>query len=209
MLPKDIQNYVKKKIISRIIVFLLLQIACIFLIVSGFNLLDNLGIVWKVFIVVSVIFIPFCVSGVPFKLIDRSWMGKILSVSVETVVDATSQFGYRPRLYRKNKIVLKIEREDKKICEERVGIYPTAEETHGLGYFSKSKTSGDINDDVVYYKPGAFVYHFYGLQNVVVFKENCNRVDCVICSTVNPILRDDCFCCGHSLIKPEIIKTKT
>ena len=205
MLPKDIQKYIKKKIlfkwVCRISAFLILATIDAFLLWASLSLIGNMHIIFKMFFYVAFIILPFWLSGVPHKLIDKSWKGKILDVSVATATEATNEFGYRPRLYRKNKIVLKIEREDGKILVKKTAGYPVAEETHGMGYFQHSKTSGDANSKAENYNIGEDVYHFYGLENLVVLSKSSDSIYCVVCSAANPKTRDDCFCCGHSLIK--------
>ena len=205
MLPKDIQKHIKKKIlfkwVCRILAFLILATIDALLFWSSRTLIGDMHIILKIFFYVAFIILPFWLSGVPHKLIDKSWKGKILDVSVATATEASNEFGYRPRLYRKNKIVLKIEREDGKILVKKTAGYPVADETRGMGYFSKSKTSGDINKKADNYNIGDDVYHFYGLENLVVLSNSSDSIDCIVCSATNPKTRDDCFLCGHSLIK--------
>ena len=61
---------------------------------------------------------------------------------------------------------------------------------------------GDVAHDVENYRVGDEVYHFYGLDDLVVRREGGRSiVECVVCSTTNPVHRADCFCCGRTLAK--------
>ena len=61
---------------------------------------------------------------------------------------------------------------------------------------------GDVAHDVENYRVGDEVYHFYGLDDLVVRREGGRSiVECVVRSTTNPVRRRYCFCCGHTLAK--------
>ena len=208
MLPRSIQRLVKRRIILRIVAFLLLEAVSVFLVATVLSSTYEFDPISLAVICAIILFTPFFISGFPFKLIDRPWCGRIISVELETKPDAC-MVGGKPILYIKNTIVLTIEKDDGKLCTKQVlslgsrasnaeygWEYRSAQ--FGNGYYAM----GEVTHDIENYHVGDEVYHFYGLDDLVVRREGGRSiVECVACSTTNPVERDDCFNCGHTLIK--------
>ena len=208
MLPLSIQRLVKRRIILRIVAFVLLEAISallVFVVSSSSYKIEPISLT---VICTIIVITPVLISGFPFKLIDKPWRGRRIAVDVETKPDAC-MVGGKPILYIKNTIVLTLEKDDGKLCTKQVlslgsrasnaeygWEYRSAQ--FGNGYYAM----GEVTHDIENYRVGDEVYHFYCLDDLVVRREGGRSIaECVACSTVNPAERSECFNCGHTLIK--------
>ena len=207
MLPRDIQSLIKKRIVLRIIAFLFLEAISVFLILAISNSYYDFNLISLIVVCAVVILFPFVVSGFPLKLINKPWRGRIISVEVETKSDAC-MVGGKPHIYIKNSIVLTIEKENGKFCTKEVlslGSLP-GKADHGwerrnIKLGMDHYAIGDVTHDIENYHVGDEVYHFYGLDDLIVRREGGRSIiECVACSTTNPVHRKDCFYCGRTLV---------
>lgn len=202
-LPKDIVQYVNKKVIWRVIIFVLLEIAWIAVSALTWQYFAaKTNVFFHISIVILLGIIPFWLSGVPFKLIDKSWMGTVTDVSVKAETGTYIAGGGKAFPYDKNVIYLKVRTdngEEKCIPAREFGIrshpgFPVPNE-------------GDITQHLNDYSVGDKVYHFYGLKYNYMVKKNYDMIECVVCGCYNQQVRDHCINCGHSLIKEKTINT--
>ena len=210
MLPKDIKSYIVRKIIFRIVAFVLLELGSVLLLLALLRSYYDFH-PWVFLVVGAVIFIlPFFLVGFPHMLLDRNWRGKITAVDIKTGVDSC-MIGGKPHMYIKNSIILTIEKENGKICTKEVlslGATPSNAD-HGwecrdlkFGIGRGCYAVGDVTHDIENYRIGDEVYHCYGLDDLIVRREGGRSiVECIVCSTTNPAYRNDCFCCGRTLMK--------
>ena len=208
MLPLSIQRLVKRRIILRIVAFVLLEAISAFLVATVLSSTYDFEPMSLVVICAIILLTPFFISGFPLRLIDKPWCGRIIAVDVETKSDAC-MVGGKPHIYIKNSIVLTIEKENGKFCTKEVISLGSSAKNADYGWEYRSAqfgsgyyAMGDVTHDIENYRVGDEVYHFYGLDDLVVRREGGRSiVECVACSTANPAERDDCFNCGHTLIK--------
>ena len=186
-LPKDLQKYCRKRIWKRVVPCIILIFAFVTVLILWGNVIfdtDNKAVQISCYIVVMLS--PFVITGVPHKLIDSTYHGRIKKVDIVTTTDNDSSVKpTRERLYLKNTIYLTIERPNGKL------IYKKA-------YSGKARLQQNINA----YNEGNLVFHLYGTNTVVVLPDTNDRsVHCSVCGSSNDIENDQCRDCGHSLIK--------
>ena len=189
-LPADIKRYIAKKVIFRLSVCFVLEAAAVAAIALwGGKLFAsvNAGITALCYIVV--LLIPFAITGVPFKLIDRTWCGVVEKVDVNTTYDYERRF--RPTLegtYLKNTIYLTVMPPDK----EHLIIKKV--------YAGRAKLQQHIND----YVKGDKVFHLYGTQHTIVLPVPPEtHVQCAVCGTMNDLAENKdkkCHNCRLTLI---------
>lgn len=190
ILPDDIQRKVVNSIIKKVFPCIVLEIIIVLYIVfwgeKSFKMVD-LGV--RVLIYVVLIIVPFVVTGVPLKLIDRSWKGEIVAINVNMgLVRSVNGRGVRDGSY----LILKIKRDDGKIIEHTLNVF-----TYANAMKSNRARSEFAEDD---YAVGDKVYHYYGIKRLLIIHKDKSR-ECVICGANNPEHNDRCFNCGHSIIK--------
>ena len=196
-LPRDIVQYVNKKITRSVFLFVALS-----LLSCGINIFA-----WEYFatkttplfhmsIVLLLCGAPFFVSGFPWKLIDKSWSGTVIDVLIEEEQGVNHTSAGRGELYVKNVIYLKVRKNNGK--EKYIPVREFGIRRHkGFPVPNEGDVTNHLND----YSIGDSVYHFYGLKHCFVVKKNSEMLDCVICGAQNQKGRKNCLNCGHSLIK--------
>ena len=196
-LPNDIVRYVNRKIARCVIIFVLLESIAIGInILSWEYLATNTNIVFHICILLFLCIIPFFASGLPVKLIDKSWSGVVTEVFIKEKTGTYTTGGGKIFPYDKNVIYLKVQKDNgKKVCVV----------AHEFGIRSHAGFSvpneGDATQHLNEYSVGDKVYHFYGLKHNYIVKKNSEMIECVICGSHNQKERNDCLNCGHSLIK--------
>ncbi len=186
-LPKDLRKYCRRKILTRIIPCAIL--VCIFatiLMLWGKSIFNTDNKEFQVSCYILVMLIPFVLTGVPHKLIDRTYYGTVKKVDIVTTTDNKSSVKpTRENLYTKNTIYLIIQQPSGKTIYKKV-------------YRGKASFQQNINT----YHEGDSVFHLYGTNAVVVLPDTTKAtVHCVVCGSSNNIENDKCQDCGHSLIK--------
>ncbi len=186
-LPKDLMSYCRKTILIRVIPCILL--ICIFasiLLLWGDILINTDVLEFKISCYVLIMIIPFAITGVPHKLIDTTYCGKIKKVDIITTHDNDSSFKpTREHIYLKNTIHLTIEKQNGKLIYKKV-------------YSGKARLQQHLDT----YQVGDTVFHLYGTNQVIVLPNTTNTVvSCPVCGTANPIEHDNCRNCKHSLVK--------
>ena len=202
-IPKDIRNYVRKKVIFNVLFFVCLEALAVVINVSLFEELRvrlNVGI--HILLIIALQIIPFFISKFPFSVIDKSWRGEVVAVNINTKTDAFFAGG-KSYSYTNHQIMLDVKKENNKVVKikaKEVGE-PNPETTWLLGYTVPNQ--GHITAFINYYSVGDTVYHFYGIPHYYIAKKQSDKNDCVICGTQNSSERDTCLNCGYSLIKAD------
>ncbi len=187
-LSKDLKRYVTNCILKRIIPFVILTVALIVVLVLWGNVIfktDNK--VFQCSCYVLTMLLPFAVTGVPFKLIDKTYFGKVIKVDVVTALDSKSavKVGGDMMWYNKNTIFLTVLLDNGKQIKTKV-------------YEGEAKLEQYINT----YKEGDRVFHLYGTKTTIVFpKESETHVQCSVCGASNDTSEKICRICSHTLIK--------
>ena len=196
-LPNDIVKYINRKVARCVIIFVILEsIAIGISILSWEYLATNTNIVFHICILFFLYIIPFFASGLPFKLIDKSWSGVVTEVFIKEETGTYTSGGIRSFPYVKNVIYLQVQKDNGKevrVVAREFGIRSRA------GF--PVPNEGDVTMHLDEYCVGDRVYHFYGLKHNYIVKNKSEIIECVICGSHNQKERSDCLNCGYTLIK--------
>lgn len=182
-LKKFARNYVVKRVVACIVMFALLAV---FLFLC-MEIIFPAGLVSiKALFAITVLSLPFIITGVPFNLLDKTYYGTIENVTVETTVDSYAKA--RPvweTLYVRNTVYLSIRTPDGKVIDKKV-----------------YSAQANRNQNYDMYKNGDRVFHLCGSKYTVILpKKSDTHVECAVCGASNDINNDKCRNCRHTLIK--------
>lgn len=187
ILPNDLLRFSLKQALKRIIPCLVLLVLFgSVLIIWGERIFNNTNDVFRISGYFLIMLIPFALTGVPFKLLDRTYFGVVTDVSLITTIDnESSAWPTIEGAYRKNTIYLTVKLPDgrqirRKALEARVGSLQPIDR----------------------YQKNDRVFHLYGSRYTVILPKSQDKTYiCSICGTTN--MTDDIVCraCGHTLIK--------
>lgn len=187
-LPHDIKVHIAKKLFPRILLFTTLIIATVFVervfhstLVAHYA---GAGGLYYVIIIPNIMLL----SGVPKEFIDKSWRGEIVGVYVKKHLDNTQYIPASCESMRdRYSIHLKLKLDD--------GNIKTVEACHDYEKFDENLKGVRYT-----YKVGMRVLHVYGTKCIQILpNDDSEWINCVICADNNPIERDKCQSCGHTL----------
>ena len=182
-LPQDLQHFARRKVLRRVVPCALLFIAfAVVLVLWGdivFPIKDTFN---KVVVYTVVMLLPFVFTGVPFKLFDRTFFGKVEGIEIDTRWNKGTR---HERSYITNTYILTVRTTDGKVIEQK-----------GL------TTGKKLEHTETVYKVGDGVFHLYGSKHVVVFPETSeSTLICPVCGSLNNADGKKCYNCGHTLVK--------
>ena len=185
-LPKDLTLFSVKTALKRIVpCVLMLILFSVALTFWGDVILPIKKEPVKTILYVIVMLVPFAVTGVPYKMLDRTYTGTVQKVEITTTVDnAYHSKPTRESLYYKNTVYLHVMQENGVVIRQKV-----------------SEKDARAAQNLEAYKVGDKVFHLYGsTQTIVLPEEKDELVQCAICGEAN--YKDECHCklCGHTLI---------
>ena len=201
-LPLSLKRKRMRNILLRIVLCLFLLFVVIFVIVMWGNKLFPLTLQSKagykglqgLFYVILLI-LPFIISGVPIKLIDKSWSGMITSVKVLENLGTTPN----PRnviIFPKQDLILTIKTDAGKEIEFTVlslanAVKPTLEVSNvGKIYYHTHE-----------FCVGERVHKYYGYKHLFVSYEKYHQVKyCISCGSKNTLNEIACWHCGCELL---------
>lgn len=185
--PKSVKAKVSREIAKRFIWLLVLLV--IAFVIADWMAADNVeNLNFKsagpLTMTVIIYVLPFIISGVPLKLIDKSWYGKIISIETESVKDRNS--GSEPvdrNHFLKQTALIKTSKG--KLYEKK--IYDEGTLLHENG--------GEV------YSVGDTVAHIYGTDYLVPIRDKNDTKKCVVCAYCgckSPGGTTECHNCGCS-----------
>ena len=186
-IPYDLKrysrNYALKRILACVVMLALLGTA----LALWIDIIFSPKLVsFKILFCIVVMAVPFILTGVPFKLFDRTYCGTVERVDVETTVDSDAKS--KPTwqtLYWRNIVYLTVRCEDGKLIKSKV---------------QSERVSAHHNEDL--FKAGDKVFHLYGSKYTVILpKKSDTHVECAVCGSSNNIENDRCRNCEHTLVK--------
>ena len=204
-LPVSLKRKIIRNIIIRSVVcFLLLAIFILVIILWGNKIFpatfeNNKGYAGlKVMFYIIFLLIPFIITGVPFKIIDKSWSGTITAVEIKENLGTTSNPRY-VYVYPKEDLILTIRKDDGKEIKQTV-----------LSLVERFKPGQDKtpNGKVFYhthkYNVGDRVYKYYGFKHLYLVPDNYqNSKICICCGSQNKIEAQSCWYCNSELLKQD------
>ena len=202
-LPLSLKKKIAQRIIIRSIACTLLLAIFIFVIAMWGNRIfpttqsHHLGYAGlRIMFYVIFLLIPFIITGVPFKLIDKSWSGTITKVEIKENLGTKSNPRY-VYVYPKQDLILTIRREDGKEIQKTVlslveKFEPGIDSSHiGKTFYHSHK-----------YNIGDRVYKYYGFKHLYLVPESYqNTKICICCGSPNKTEDKSCWYCHSELIK--------
>ena len=187
--PDNFKKFIRRQVLKRVVPCAVLFCGlALILAFFGKDLFPTDSTIAHYFFYLIVLLIPFVVTGVPFKLIDRSYLGTVEKVDVETTYDNSEPL--KPNivyLYAKNTIYLSIRLKNGKMLHKKV-------------YEGKEKYQQHLE----IYQVGDLVFHLYGSSYTVVIPANpIKQAQCPICGDWNDKTDDTCRNCGAQLLTKE------
>lgn len=199
IIPDDLKKYAKKyllvKICSCIILLAILFTVLILFSDQIFNPEGSLYRIKEFVCIASVIFICF-ITGVPLKLIDRTFFGTVEKVTVTT--------GYNSRAAGKRQSTLNSRTVSHRGFYSIITMDITIKTSDGKNLTRKISSEPPLEnnnyDDI--FKQGDCVFHLYG-TNIYVKIPNDKKVKiaCPVCGVLNLQSSSRCEECKHSLVK--------
>lgn len=196
-LPLSLKQKRAREITMRIICCILLLLLFIFIIITWGNRLfpttlkSRMGYTGlRIMFYILLLSIPFLVTGIPLKLIDRSWCGTISSVTIEENLRASG--GGRPKLHRDYDLVLSIKTDDGKNIEKTI-----------LSFNSRDPAtrSGKIHHQEHKINVGDRVYKYYGFKHLyIVPQKYCEHKNCIVCGSKNKYDQKRCWYCDAEIL---------
>ena len=191
-LPDNFKNFIRRQILKRAISCAILFFGLVLILAFfGKNLFPTDIAIARYSFYLIVLLIPFAVTGVPFKLIDRSYCGTVEKVTIKTTTDnSETQKLNIVYLYVKNTVYLSIRQSNGKRMHKKV-------------YEGKAKYQQHLDT----YQVGDLVFHLYGSQHTIVIPDKKSKqIQCPICGNWNEQEADFCKNCDAFLIKKENIE---
>lgn len=189
--PSDIRQYVQNRILRRIVPCAALTV----LLIVVFLVFDSVffGAPDKPFRIQSQILayalafiIPMLITGVPFKMMDRSFEGRVEKIHVYTTVEDP-----RRALHMNN------------AQYQRLNVRLTIRTPEGMRIRRSVAKSRMVDKRILeWYQKGDAVLHLYGTRYTIVLpKTQTDPVRCVICGKKSESGAVRCAECGYSLIR--------
>jgi hypothetical protein len=199
-LPEDVRRFRNRRLIRKgfLCAASLLAMALL-LYFAGDRLFSALGksrVIMEVFLML----LPFYFTKFPWILKDSSWRGEVISSRIATERQAVGGGASRRagrRLVDVNVLYLTVRKEDGTEMETVAAQFISTKK-----YASKDLPYGRAVEYENLYLPGDFVYHFYGINRLLVLHPHTNdHVSCLVCGSRNRYSSHSCWECGHTLPK--------
>ena len=191
LLPKDLIAHRRRQIFKRVVLCtILLTLLATALVLWGDAIFNTKYPSFDATCYLAILLLPFAITGVPFKLIDRTYSGVIKQVEIETTaaVDNTSVRPTYNKLYTKNTIYLTVELTNGKVIRKKA-------------YSGKAALQEHLDT----YHEGDAVFHLYGTKTTVVLPTKSDTtICCAVCGASNDVAYTTCHQCQHTLVKTTI-----
>ncbi len=193
-IPSDYTPYIRKQILRRVIPLIISEaVLGIIIFLFGERMFAAGSEEFQMTACIAVMVIPFICTGVPVKLIDKTFYGEVLDVKIKNAIGSTDMFAIRREVFRKITTTVVVRTPDGNIVEKVVYDYKPEEASE----FDK-------------YEVGDKVFHLYLSKYVVkVLPESKNRSRCPVCGAVNPQNGGACDTCGSTLMGHETFEEIT
>lgn len=184
IVPKDVRKKARKQVYERLVILIIgLVVAYVIVdyIYPGLSSDTNFGF-GNLSTTIAVIFvIPFLISGIPFRVIDRDYFGEIIRIDITN--NKTKWMGYHTVSYTRRMALIKTK--EGKLYEKDI-------EYKGDIYSGDTQQIYSVGDKVIHVRR---TDHLYPVRE----GKDDRPVVCVICGTTAQVGRKKCGCCGASL----------
>ena len=182
--PDDIKKYVHRNILKRVNPCIVLVVVSLVLVYLAYDYLESFGYLNPICALILCLLFSFIVTGVPIRLIDKSYTGTIVDIRVKKI--KWMDKGFKCTGGIKTLVLLDIRDNKNNIITHEV---------------NNSKLDEHGYDEI--YSIGDKVFHVYGTDylGVVPFKKDYSV--CVVCGANNRHIKGKCDICKFSLINIE------
>lgn len=187
--PKDIKKFVLKKRLARIIPFICIEAsAAVLLFFAPF--LQNVSNLNKILTFSAVTLLCCFFTGVPLKMIDRTWAGEVTRVQYRRIRRSSTPGKPSVESWRQqdfelfNAFVLFIKTDKGRVIKRKAG--------EKLLIFTPN--------DKEEYAPGDYVVHVAGTDHTVILNRKDN-IRCAVCGASSEKGSETCHSCGYHLIE--------
>ncbi|MBE6694149.1 MAG: hypothetical protein E7589_05245 [Ruminococcaceae bacterium] len=189
--PPDLKNYTRREVLKRVVPCILLLALLGYVLFSfGEEIIGTHKALAKMICYPLIMLIPFILTGVPFKMLDSSWTGEIIHVTVKEGLSAAN--GAARRIYGDVKVIVTIRKTSGKALRYKMQA----------AVFPRGEGKGNVERALNMYPVGAKVCHLYGTKHIVVIPSTSNTmVLCPVCADDNDKEERACRSCGHTLVK--------
>ncbi len=195
-LPRELSDFIKKQKMKRIIPCAVMEIMiALVLILWGNTIVRTDVLPFKIAVYLLALILPFVITGVPFKVLQKPWRGEIIKVDIQDGVAFTADTDmHRP--HGTLTFVLTVQGDDGKIIikETNAGTYTTV-------WWERVQNT---NPDHIAnrYQVGDRVFQLGKQYPIIVLpKPEDQHCQCAVCGRTNAIENDVCEECRHALIK--------
>lgn len=188
-LPNDVKKLVNIRILKRIVPCAVLVVICaLFLVFFGDRIFNTDVIEFKISCYILVMLVPFLITGVPYKLLDKSYCGTVERVDVVSGIGFKSSVNLkREMLYHKNIVLLTIKTDEGKILQKKV-------------------REEDVQNvkNLQAFREGDVVFHLLGSDHtVIISRGGSDKIGCAVCGSLNNIDDEKCHYCGYTVVKKQ------
>ena len=199
-LPASLKRRRNQRIIIRIVsCILLLAFVLVVMFLWGRQIFpipdDTIGDIFRIILYVLLSLLPFVITGVPKKLIDRSFSGTVTAVEIKETT-GTYTVGGRPWPYTKEDMILTIKKDDGKSIKFNV-LSLGVKENH----WRFVSVLGKIEHHTTEYNVGDRVHKYYGYKHLYVEPAKTqDSKQCIVCGVKNPLQSTVCWDCHSELL---------
>ena len=199
-LPLSLKRKRKQRIIIRSVVCFLLLASFIFIIIMWGNKLFPITFDYRkgytglrILFYVLFLCVPFLVTGIPLKLIDKSWSGTITSITVVEKLATTDNPKYIYP-FPKQDLILTIQNDQGK--EIKYTVLSLSERNHR----NVTDNIGKIHYHTHEFCVGDRVHKYYGYKHLFVSYQKTHKTKyCISCGSKNNLTEIKCWYCSSEL----------
>ena len=187
IVPEDVLAIGRQKRRDCVIKFCVFLLTSVFVLVFANDWLNSVSRENKVITYIFFFVLPFVFSGFPYKLMDKTWYGRVVKAELRKVL--CKDYNYYYRYIRKWRPVVDIIKYKDNFLTETTTNVALKEDGH-----------------LDMYHEGNTVVHVYGCEYLYVMPLDArDPVVCVVCGMKNYSEEDNagnrgcCKSCGHSL----------
>ena len=182
-LPRDVIKKRNTRVGLKIASFILGEGAALFI---AYLFSTNSTEIATMFTYLIAVAIPVFITGVPHKLIDKTTLGEVVKVGVNTAPTAAMKDGPKS-MHHQTTVTLYIK-------DQKGGI-----SVHKIGNMDTKRSFGYKD-----FKQGDIVFHLYGTKHYILLPLNDGMdCKCVLCGTTVSGDNTRCGSCGHTLVKSD------
>ena len=143
--------------------------------------------------------LPFLITGVPLKLIDKSFSGTIRKAEIKDKINYGSGGSMkRTGSYLQSDLILTVETDDGKVIKYTRLSFGTPLHSYSTGNYH----TGNADHHKHEFREGERIYKYYGFPYPYIAHPTLpDDKYCIVCGQKNENKEDFCFSCGAELVE--------